>query len=73
MAGYEDHETKLVHRMRMQEAVHGAQIVGIQVAAFYLTLIGSDIDRESARLFTHTFLSELMGGCSCQYDEGEAD
>jgi len=70
MAKFEDHETELVHQMKLREAVRNGQLLGAQVAAFYLALSGN-IGQETATLLTQTFIAELLCSCSCQYSDGE--
>jgi len=70
MAKFEDHETEIVHQMKLREAVRNGQLLGAQVAAFYLAL-SENIGQETATLLTHTFIAELLGSCSCQCSDGE--
>jgi len=70
MAKFEDHETEIAHQMKLREAVRNGQLLGAQVAAFYLALSGN-IGQETATLLAQTFIAELLCSCSCQCSDGD--
>lgn len=73
MAAFEDHETQVVHQMRVNDAIRAAQLIGVQVAAFYKTLLGGQVEQETAEALTRVLLMELVGSCRCECSGDDCD